>query len=85
MGKKIIKFDDTEIEGYKFHQNKRPIAINDINTNKMVVSNEHPFGKQDLNISLVTNILKKIDLYPYSVHKWLYIKKNLMKINVFLF
>ena len=38
MDKKIIKFDDTEIEEYKFHQNISPISINDIDINKIVVS-----------------------------------------------
>ena len=47
MHKKIIKFDDTEIEEYKFHQNKSPISINDIDINEIVVSNELPFGDQD--------------------------------------
>ena len=42
---KIIKFDDTKIEEYKFHQNKIPISINDIDINKIVVSNKLPFGK----------------------------------------
>ena len=37
MDKKIIKFDD----------NKSPILIKDIDTNKIVVSNKLPFGKQD--------------------------------------
>ena len=45
--KKIIKFDDTEIEEYKFYQNKSPILIKDIHINKLVVSNNLPFGKQD--------------------------------------
>ena len=47
MDKKIIKFDGTEIEEYKFHQNKSPILINDMDMNKIVVSNKLPFGKQD--------------------------------------
>ena len=47
MDKNIIKFDDTEIEEYKFHQNKSPILIIDIDVNKIVVSNKLPFGKQD--------------------------------------
>ena len=36
MDKKIIKFDNTEIEEYEFHQHKSPIPINhiDINPNK---------------------------------------------------
>ena len=41
--KKIIKFDDTEIEKCKFYQNKSPILIKDIHINKMVVSNNLPF------------------------------------------
>ena len=28
MEKKIIKFDETEIENYEFHQYKSPISIN---------------------------------------------------------
>ena len=40
MDKKITKFDDTKIEGYKFHQYKIPISINNIDINKMVVSNK---------------------------------------------
>ena len=47
MDKKVIKFDDTEIEEYKYHQNKSPISINNIDINKIVVSNKLHFGKQD--------------------------------------
>ena len=45
MDNKIIKFYDTEIEEYKFHQNKMPISINDIDINKIVLSDKLPFGK----------------------------------------
>ena len=38
MDKKIIKFDDTEIEEYEFDQYKRTISISDIDINKIVVS-----------------------------------------------
>ena len=47
MDKKIIKFDDTEIEECKFHQYKSPISISNIDINKIVVPNKFPFGKQD--------------------------------------
>ena len=50
MYTKIEKFDDTEIEKYKFHQHKSPILINNIDINKIVVSNKVPFGKQDFKI-----------------------------------
>ena len=42
MDKKIIKFDDTEIQEYEFHQYKNPILINNIDTDKVVVSNKFP-------------------------------------------
>ena len=48
MNKNIIKVDNTEIEEYKYHQNKSPISINNIDINKIVVSNKLPFSKQDL-------------------------------------
>ena len=47
MDKKIIKFDDTEIEEYEFYQCESPILINDKDINKIVVSNKFSFGKQD--------------------------------------
>ena len=47
MDKKVVKFDDTEIEEYKFHQNKSSIWINDIGINGIVVSNKLPSGKQE--------------------------------------
>ena len=37
---KKIKFDDTETEKYKFHQDKNPISINNIDINKVAVSNK---------------------------------------------
>ena len=62
MEKKIIKFNDTGIEKYKFHQYKSPILINELNINKVVVSNRFPFGKRDFNILLVTKIIQKSGL-----------------------
>ena len=47
MDKKVINFDDSEIEEYKFNQHKSPISINNIVINEIVVSNKLPFGKQD--------------------------------------
>ena len=47
MDKRILKCGDTEAEEYKFCQHKSIISINDIDTNKIVVSNKLPFGKQD--------------------------------------
>ena len=46
MDKKVIKFDDTEIEKYEFYQHKIAILINDIDINEIVVSTKLPSGKQ---------------------------------------
>ena len=69
MDKNIVKFDETEIEEFKFHQYKSPILINDIDINEIIVSNEFPFDNKILNILLVTKIIKKLDLYAYSFQK----------------
>ena len=76
MDKKYIKLDDTEIEDHKF-QYESSISTNDIN--KIVAPNKFPFSKmilvksfsKILNVSLVTKLLKKSDLYSYSVRRQL--------------
>ena len=45
MDKKVISFDDTKIEKCKFHKNKSLILINNIDINKIVVSNKVSSGK----------------------------------------
>lgn len=76
--------DDTEIEEDEFHQYKTPILKIDIDNNKIVVPKNFYFAKQDFTL-LVTKILIKLDLYSYSVSKYLYIKEVLMKIDMFIF
>ena len=44
-----MKFGDIEIKKQTFYQHKRPILINSIDTNKIVVSNKVSFGKKDFN------------------------------------
>ena len=50
MDNKIIKFDDTEIEKYKFHQHQSPISKDLIYINKMVISKKISFGKKRYSI-----------------------------------
>ena len=50
MDKKIIKFDGTEIEEYKFHQNKSPILINDMDNDK-----EHVMHSKSDNMEIMIN------------------------------
>ena len=42
----IKLFGDTEIVKHKFHQHKTPILKNNIDVNKIVVSNKIYFGKK---------------------------------------
>ena len=73
MDKKIIKFDNTEIEEYKIYQHKSSISINDIGINKIVASNKFLFGKKDFKYLCI------------FIHKRVYIKEILIKLNVCMF
>ena len=44
MDKTVIKFDD--IEKQKFHQDKRPISIKDVDISKTVASNKASLGEK---------------------------------------
>ena len=75
MDKKIIRFDDTEIEEYDVHQYEK---ISDIDINEIVVYNKFHFGKKYFKILLVTKIIKKLDIYSCSLQKQVYIKDDLI-------
>ena len=47
MDKKVIKFDDTEIQEFQFHQYQSHISRNNMDINKIVVSSNFSLGKQD--------------------------------------
>ena len=80
-----MKFDDTEIEEYEFHQYKTPISINDTDINKIVVYNKLPFGKQDFKYFIGYKDAKKLYFHEYSVQKWVYIDETLIKLNTCVF
>ena len=65
----IKKFDDTEIEKYKFHNHKNPFSIDNIDINKIVVSYKVSFSKKDFKFCIVYNDAKKVDLFAYSFQK----------------
>ena len=69
MEKTIIKFGDIEIEKQKFHQNKKPISIKNIDINKIVVSNKISFGKKRFKYFIGYKYTEKIDLYVYFSQK----------------
>ena len=57
---KIIQFCDTEIQNQKFHQDKGPISIKNIDINKIVVSNKVFVGKKCFKYFIGYNDAKKI-------------------------
>ena len=84
MDRKIIKFDDTEIKKYKFHQNKNLFRwVSDIDSNKIIVSNKLPLCKQDFRyFTGYQDHNKKLDLYANCFQKWVHREQGLMKLNV---
>ena len=60
MVKTIIKFGDIEIEKQKFHPNRSPFLIKNIDINKIVVSNKVSFGKKGFKYFINYKDAKKI-------------------------
>ena len=73
MNKEIIKLDDTKIKNYKFHWHKSPILIDNIDINKIVVSNKVSFGKKDFKYFFGYKDAKKVDLHAYFFQKWVHV------------
>ena len=83
MDNEIIKFDDTEIEEYESHQHKSPVSVNNIDINKIVVSNKFPFGKQNFKKFISYEDAKKIR--PLCIfHPKISIYRNI-KLDVYIF
>ena len=64
-----MKFDDTDIEKYKFSQYKSPTSINNIDINKIAASYKFLFGKKFLKHFIGYKDAKKLDLYGYFFQK----------------
>ena len=65
MDQKIMKFDDTEIEEYKFYQHNSPILINEIDINEIVVYSMKYFTgyKDDKKIKALCIFFPKMSTY----------------------
>ena len=71
------------IQEYKFHHYISPISINNININKIVVSNKYPFGKQDFKYFVGYEYIKEIrPLCIFFPEMSIYIKDILKRLNV---
>ena len=62
MSNEIITFGNIETEKHKFHQDKNPISIYDVDINKIIVSNKVPFGKKDFKCFIGYKDVKKVRL-----------------------
>ena len=60
MEKTIIKFGNTEIKKPKFYQYERPISIENINLNKIVVLIKCSFGQKGFKYFIGYRDAKKI-------------------------
>ena len=80
--KKGINFDDTETGKYNIHQYKRPNLIDNIDANKILVSNKIYFGN-DFKYFIDYKNAKKLHFYVFSFQKWVAIEVILIKLNVF--
>ena len=60
MGKEILTFGDTEIEKNKFYRLKTSILLGDVDVEKVLVSNNIPFGEK---------VYKYFIGYLYNNHK----------------
>ena len=85
MDKKIINFCDTAIENHKFHHHKTSILTNNININKIVVSNEVSFCKKSFKYFIGYKDGEKLDLYAYYFQKWVHVKEISMRLDIFFF
>ena len=47
----------------KFHYSKCPVDISNIDADKTMISNKVSFGRKDLNVLLVTQMMKKLSNY----------------------
>ena len=69
MEKIIIKFGDIKIKKQKLHQYKRPFSIDDIDVNKIVVSNKVSFDKNRFKYFTGYKDTKNFCLYSYFFQK----------------
>ena len=67
------------------NKNKSLFSIDNIDINKIIISNQVFFGKKDFKYFICYKEAEKIDLYAYSFQKWLHIEEILIKLNVCFF
>ena len=60
---KTLKFDNGEVNKKKIHASKQPIALDIVNVNQILISDNLSIVIQVLNILLATNMIILLGLY----------------------
>ena len=60
---KTLKFDNVEVNKKKIHASKQPIALDIVNVNQILISDNLSIVIQVLNILLATNMIILLGLY----------------------
>ena len=69
----------------KFYQCERPISIDNIGVNKVVLLNKISLGKNDFKYFIGYKNAKNLDLYSHFFQKGVHIEEILIKLNVCIF
>ena len=85
MERILQKFGDIEIQKQKLHQYKRPISIENIDINEIVVSNKVSFHKNGFKYFIGYKGSLSVFPYPYFFQKSVHTEETLIKLKVYLF
>ena len=66
------------------NKNLRPILINNIDINNIVISDKVSFGKEGFKYFTGYKDAKKLDLHVYFFQNLVHIEETLMKLNICL-
>ena len=82
MSGKNINFEDKKIKKSVFYKNKKVFQIDDVDANKIFVSNKEPYcTKNSLKYFIGYNDNDVIRTLCVSLYKWLAMLENLMKMQ----
>ena len=85
MGGKETDFKDKKINKKDFYKTKKLFKINDIDINKMLISESEPYGKKNAKNTLLDMVMMSLDHYAYCSLKRMVLLNVLMIIRPCLF
>ena len=85
MEKAIIKFDDIKVPKQKFHQHNRPISLQNVDIDKIVVSNKVPFSEKGFKYFLGNKDTKNINPLCVFLPQMTAYRKDFDEINIYIY